>query len=96
MESSPCPESRYCTLNDSRISASRPLRMRRRREVVALAVSRSNDEEERSTSLTHDVVSELVLADVVEQRSEDGQQSVGGVADVLGHTFNLQEHKTQI
>lgn len=30
-----------------------------------------------------------MLRDVVEQRGEDGQQSGGGVVDVLGHAFDL-------
>lgn len=56
-----------------------------------MCFERENDEQERGTSLTHDVISELMLGDVVKQRCEDWQQGGGGVVDVLGHTLNLWE-----
>ena len=39
--------------------------------------------------LTHDVVSELVLSDVVKQGGQHGEQGDGGVVDVLGHALHL-------
>lgn len=47
---------------------------------------------EKSTSLTYDVISKLVLGNMVKQCSEDWQQGIGGVVDILGHTLYLQEH----
>lgn len=51
----------------------------------------------RSTSLTHDIISKLVLSYVVKQRREDWQQGNGGVVDVLGYTLYLQntQHRGQ-
>lgn len=48
--------------------------------------------------LTYDVVSKLVLCDVVEQRGEDRQQGHGGVVNVLRYAFhwlNTEKHYTQ-
>lgn len=41
------------------------------------------------TTLTHDIVSKLVLSDVVKQGGEHRQEGDGGVVDVLGHAFHL-------
>lgn len=38
---------------------------------------------------TDDIVSKLVLSDVVKQRGQHRQQGDGGVVDVLGHAFDL-------
>lgn len=38
---------------------------------------------------THDIISELVLSDVVEQGSKNWQQGNGRVVDVLGHALDL-------
>lgn len=40
-------------------------------------------------ALTHDIISKLVLSDVIEQGGEHRQQGDGCVVDVLGHTFHL-------
>lgn len=40
-------------------------------------------------ALTYKVLSEQVLADVLEQWGQDGQQSHGGVVDDLGDSFWL-------
>ena len=40
--------------------------------------------------LTQQVHSKMVLSDVLEQSGEDGQQSHGGVVDVLRHAFHLR------
>lgn len=46
--------------------------------------------------LTNDIVSKLMLGDVIEQRGEDRKQGCGGVVDVLGHSFNLQQQTQQV
>lgn len=46
---------------------------------------------ERGASLTDNVISKLVLGNVVEKGCEHWEQGDGGVVDILGHTFNLQE-----
>lgn len=48
-------------------------------------------QKERGASLTDDIVSKLVLGNVVEKGCEDREQGDGGVVDVLGDAFNLQE-----
>lgn len=45
-----------------------------------------------SPSLTYDIISKLVLGNVVKQRREHRKQGSGGVVDILGYTFHLWEH----
>lgn len=40
-------------------------------------------------ALTHDIISKLVLSDVIKQGGKHWQQGNGCVVNVLGHTFNL-------
>lgn len=40
-------------------------------------------------TLTHDIISKLVLCDVVEEGGEDWEEGDGGVVNVLGHAFDL-------
>ena len=43
-----------------------------------------------SGALTDDIISELVLGDVLEEGGEDGQQGHGCVGEVLAHTLHLR------
>ena len=43
-----------------------------------------------SVALTDNIVSELMLGDVLEEGGEDRQQGHGGVGDVLAHTLHLR------
>lgn len=51
----------------------------------------AKSQKKRGASLTDDIISKLVLGNVVEKGREDREQGDGGVVDILGHAFNLQE-----
>lgn len=40
-------------------------------------------------ALTHDIISKLVLSNVIKQRGEHREQGDGGVVYVLGDAFHL-------
>lgn len=41
------------------------------------------------STLTDDIISKLVLCDVVKQGGENWEEGDGGVVNVLGHAFDL-------